>query len=75
MWRMVCLSGFYSSQVNSIVVDGPIVKENAVKIALKMGIEFKCSNEWLQCFKEWWNIAWQAMSRETTSTDIGMPER
>jgi putative heme iron utilization protein len=52
IWRMDCLNGFYNSQENSIVVNGHIVKENTDKIALKMGIEFKCSNEWLQHCKE-----------------------
>jgi hypothetical protein len=37
---------------NRLAVDGQTVKGKADEIALKMGINFKCSNIWLQPFKE-----------------------
>jgi hypothetical protein len=35
---------FCHACVNNIPVEGPMVKEKAFKITLKMGIEFQCSN-------------------------------
>jgi hypothetical protein len=37
-------------------VGGQTVKANSDETALKMGIDFKFSNRWLQKFKERWNI-------------------
>jgi hypothetical protein len=48
---MVCNAG-----VTNIAVDGHTAKEKADKTALKVGIEFICTNEWHQCFKEQWSI-------------------
>jgi hypothetical protein len=39
---------FCHASANNIPVEGPMVKEKANTIALKMGIEFQCSNGWLQ---------------------------
>jgi hypothetical protein len=48
---------FCHAHANNIPV-GPMVKEKANEIALKMGIEFQCSNGWLQRFKQRRNIIW-----------------
>jgi transposase len=42
--------------VNIVAVDGQTVKAEADDIAQKVGIGFKCSNRWLQQFRERWNI-------------------
>jgi len=46
---------------NRLPVDGQMVKVKADEIALKMGINFKCSNRWTQHLKERGNI--MAMSK------------
>jgi hypothetical protein len=43
---------FCRAQKNRLAVDGQAVKGKADEIALKMGINFKCSNGWLLSFKE-----------------------
>jgi hypothetical protein len=43
---------FCHARAKNIPVEGPMVKEKANEIALKMGIEFQCSNGWLQRFKQ-----------------------
>jgi hypothetical protein len=47
-----------------------VVKEKANEIALKMQIEFQCSNGWLQLFKKRYNITWQAISGESPAVDV-----
>jgi hypothetical protein len=42
------LQWFCHANANSINVEGPMVKEKANKIVLKVGIELKCLNGWLQ---------------------------
>jgi hypothetical protein len=43
---------FCHAQASNIPIEGPMVKEKANKIALKMGIEFQCLNGWIQRFKQ-----------------------
>jgi hypothetical protein len=47
-----------------------MVKEKANEIALKMEIEFQCSNGWVQRFKQRRNITWQAISGESLAVDV-----
>jgi hypothetical protein len=37
---------------NNIPMEGSTIKEKANEIALKLGIEFQCSNGWLQRCKQ-----------------------
>jgi hypothetical protein len=39
---------FCHAHTSNIPIESPMVKEKANKIALKMGIEFQCSDGWLQ---------------------------
>jgi hypothetical protein len=55
-------------------MEGPTIKEKANEIALKLGIEFQCSNGWLQRFKRR-NITWQAMSGEGSSVDTKVSDK
>jgi hypothetical protein len=56
IWKTSCLSGFCHAQKNRLAVDEQTMKGKADEIAVKMGINFKCSNGWLQHFKERNNI-------------------
>ncbi|GFG38101.1 hypothetical protein Cfor_07271 [Coptotermes formosanus] len=40
-----------------------------------MGINFKCSNGWLQCFKERHNITWCTVSGEGASADLDSAQK
>jgi hypothetical protein len=46
------LEWFCNAEVSNIAVNDCSAKEKASEIILKMAIEFKCLNGWLQCFKE-----------------------
>jgi hypothetical protein len=35
----------------------------------------KCPNGWLCCIEVWWNIMWQAMSREVACADVDLADR
>jgi hypothetical protein len=61
---------FCHAHAKNIPVEGPMVKEQANEIALKMGLEFQCSNGWLQRFKQQRNITWQAISGESSAADV-----
>jgi hypothetical protein len=47
---------FCHACANNIPVEVPMIKEKANETALKMGIEFQCSNGWLQRFMQRRNI-------------------
>jgi hypothetical protein len=53
-------------------VGGQTVKAKANEIVLKLGVNFKCSNGWLQHFKESRNITWHSVSksRHGFSTEV-----
>jgi hypothetical protein len=48
---------------------GQTVKGKADEIALKMDINFKCSNQWLQSFKNTHNITWHSVTGEGASAE------
>jgi hypothetical protein len=56
-------------------MDGQMVKRKADEVALKMYINFKCSNAWLQSFKERCNIMWHSVSGEGASADLDLAEK
>jgi hypothetical protein len=60
------LEWFCHARVNNILVEGPMVKEKTNEIALKMEIKFQCPNGWLQHFKQWQNITWQAIRGQSS---------
>jgi hypothetical protein len=64
-----------NARVTNIAVDGHTAKEKAGKTTLKVGGEFKCMNEWHQCFKDQWSITWQAMNREGATADVDSEEK
>jgi hypothetical protein len=47
---------FCHARKNRLALHGQMVKGKAHEITLKMGINFKCSNRWLQPFIERHNI-------------------
>jgi hypothetical protein len=64
------LFGWFCHARANILVEGPMVREKPNEIALKMEIEFQCSNGWLQLFKQRRNITWQAISGESSAVDV-----
>jgi hypothetical protein len=56
-------------------MEGPTIEEKDNEIAMKLGIEFHCSNSWLQQFKQWRNITWQSMSEEGSSVDTEVSDK
>lgn len=65
------LDWFFQCRSNNIPLSGPLVKEKADMIALKSGIEFKCSNGWLQRFQKRNNIVSLRVTGEGSSVDKG----
>jgi hypothetical protein len=61
---------FCRARANNIPVEGPMVEEKANEIALKMGIEFHCSNACLLRFKQRRNITWQAICGDNSAVDV-----
>jgi hypothetical protein len=61
---------FCHARTKNIPVEDSMVKEKVNEIALKMLIEFQCSNGWLQQFKQRQNIRWQAISGESLAADV-----
>ena len=52
-------------------MDEQTVKGTADEIAMKIGINFKCSNGWLQCY----NITCHSLSGEGASADLDSTEK
>jgi len=65
---------FCHARENRLLVDGQMVEVKADEIALKMGINFKCSNRWTQLLKERGNITWHPAS-EGAAADLGSAEK
>lgn len=66
---------FCQARANNIPLSGPFVKEKAKYIALKMGIDFECSNGWLQRFQHRHNISALCIKGEGASVDIVAAEQ
>jgi hypothetical protein len=66
---------FCHARKNRLAVDGQTVKGTADEIALKMGINFKCSNGWLQRFTDRHNITWHTVSGKGASTDLDSADK
>jgi hypothetical protein len=60
---------FCHARKNRLAVGGQTVKGKADEIALK------CSNGWLQHFKERHNITWHSLSGEGASADLDLTEK
>jgi transposase len=52
-----------------------MVKVKADEIALKIGVNFKHSNRWMQRLKERGNITWHSASEEGAASELGWAEK
>lgn len=62
---------FKIQRSNGLPMSGPILKAQAEKLAVELGYrDFKCTNGWLDRFKNRYNIVYVKDSREALSVDL-----
>ena len=66
---------FKTVRSKNVMIDGPILKEQALKFAETLNIEnFSASNGWLEKWKQAYQISFKAVSGESASVDPKVAE-